>query len=108
MTRRGMVRSSTSEFKGVFILYSENMQYTYFLSNFYSYVPSLFYTRGSLALLGFLSINKYVLYSFHIYYRTIYIIIIIVPTELNFNIIFEFSADFTCYLTYYKPIAKKS
>ena len=29
------------------------------------------------------------------------------PTELNFNIIFEFSADFTCYLTYYKPIAKK-
>ena len=72
------------------------------------YVNIIRRTRGSLALLGFLSINKYVLYSFHIYYRTIYIIIIIVPTELNFNIIFEFSADFTCYLTYYKPIAKKS
>ena len=27
--------------------------------------------------------------------------------ESIFNIIFEFSAVFTCYLTYYKPIAKK-
>ena len=27
--------------------------------------------------------------------------------KLIFNIIFEFSAVFTCYLTYYKPIAKK-
>ena len=25
-----------------------------------------------------------------------------------FNMIFEFSAVFTCYLTYYKPITKKS
>ena len=47
------------------------------------------------------------MYYTHSIYRTIYIIIIIVPTELNFNIIFEFSANFTCYLTYYKPIAKK-
>ena len=29
------------------------------------------------------------------------------PTESIFNMIFEFSAVFTCYLTYYKPIAKK-
>ena len=29
------------------------------------------------------------------------------PAESIFNIIFEFSAVFTCYLTYYKPIAKK-
>ena len=27
--------------------------------------------------------------------------------ESIFNMIFEFSAVFTCYLTYYKPIAKK-
>ena len=31
-----------------------------------------------------------------------------VPTESIFNMIFEFSAVFTCYLTYYKPIGKKS
>ena len=29
------------------------------------------------------------------------------PAKSIFNIIFEFSAVFTCYLTYYKPIAKK-
>ena len=29
------------------------------------------------------------------------------PAESIFNMIFEFSAVFTCYLTYYKPIAKK-
>ena len=29
------------------------------------------------------------------------------PAESIFNIIFEFSAVFTCYLIYYKPIAKK-
>ena len=29
------------------------------------------------------------------------------PQNRFFNIIFEFSAVFTCYLTYYKPIAKK-
>ena len=28
--------------------------------------------------------------------------------ESIFKMIFEFSAVFTCYLTYYKPIAKKS